>query len=280
MWRVGRRMHVFLRVMLLGIVFAAVEAQGAPFDDCAEHLPFGAPTLTRKANTTPLCHSGYALLHDDDLLVPRWVAYKLTAKHSLGCLKRTNNFHAEDDLPKEHRATPADYRKTKPRYDKGHQAPAQDFAWNADLLSDSFSMANMAPQLPGLNQQGWLRLEETVRAWALDRGTLIVYVGPIVPKSGPTIGRSEVHVPIAFWKVAIDPARREAIAFRMPQEKIAKGDLTKWKISVADVEQLTGLKLPLPDEVDREANPELWPANLSAWNARKKAACRSRGRNS
>jgi endonuclease G, mitochondrial len=273
-------MHVILRAMLLGIVFAAVGAQAAPFDDCAEHLPFGAPTLTRKANTTPLCHSGYAVLHDDDLLVPRWVAYKLTAKHSLGCLVPGNNFHAEDNLPKEHRATPADYRNTKPTYDKGHQAPAQDFAWNAELLGDSFSMANVAPQLPGLSQQGWLRLEQTVRAWALDRGTLIVYTGPVVLKSGPTIGHGEVSVPIAFWKVAIDPARREAIAFAMPQKKIAKGDLAKWKISVADLEQLTGLKLPLPDGVDGDANPALWTANLSAWKARKKAACSSRGRSS
>ncbi|MEA2882984.1 MAG: endonuclease mitochondrial [Bradyrhizobium sp.] len=273
-------MHVIIRVMLFIVLFAKVEAQGAPFDDCADHLPFGAPTLTGKANTTPLCHAGYALLHDDDFKVPRWVAYKLTGKHSLGCLKRTNNFHVEDDLAEGHRATPADYRNSKPKYDRGHQAPAQDFAWNADLLSDTFSMANMAPQLPGLNQQGWLRLEETVRAWALERGTVIVYVGPVVLKTGPVIGPNKVRVPVAFWKVAIDPKSREAIAFRMPQQKIAKGDLTKWKISVADIEQLTGLTLPLPDGVDREADPPLWPANLSTWNAKKRAACSSKAKSS
>jgi len=260
-----------------GALFLVTAAEAAPFDQCAEHLPLGLPTLSISAKTTPLFHPGYAALHDDELLVARWVAYKLTGPHTLGCLKRTNNFHVEESLPKEHRATPADYRRSG--YDKGHQAPAQDFAWNADLLSDSFSMVNMAPQLPSLNRQGWERLEEMVRAWALDRGAVIVYVGPIILKSGPTIGPNHVTIPIAFWKVVVDPQRQEAIAFRMPQQKVAKADVARWEISLADLEQLTGLTLPLPEKTDPAAKPTLWPANLGAWRSKKRAACRSTGSN-
>src|SRR5947208_6435078 len=109
-------------------------ASAAPFDDCKDHLPFGVPALARQVATTPVCHVGYALLHDDKLLVPRWVAYRLTGPHTLGCVKRTDNFHADENLPEDHRATPADYSKSG--FDQGHQAPAQDFAWNIDRMKE------------------------------------------------------------------------------------------------------------------------------------------------
>ena len=92
----------------------------------------------------------YVALVDDDLKVPRWVAYTLTKEYSLGCDVRVSDFHADPALPKGS-ATPSDYDNSG--YDKGHQAPAEDFAWNKDTEYDSFSMANMAPQKPGLNRQ-------------------------------------------------------------------------------------------------------------------------------
>ena len=97
-------------------------------------------------------------------------------------------------------------------------------------------MANMMPQLARLNRAEWERLEETVRAWAWKRGELIVYVGPILAATGPTIGTDRVAVPLAFWKVIVDPARHEAIGFVLPQAKIPKGDLAPWVRSVEAVE--------------------------------------------
>jgi endonuclease G len=255
----------------LALVVSVCAALAAPFDDCKAHLPFGVPTLARQVATTPVCHVGYALLHDDKLLVPRWVAYQLTGPHTLGCVKRKDNFHPDENLPEDHRAKPADY--TKSGFDQGHQAPAQDFAWNADRMSDSFSMANMAPQLPGLNRAQWERIEETVRAWATDRGELIVYVGPVLANTNHTIGEDKVVVPTAFWKVVVDPDKKEALAFVLPNRSIKKGKLEPWQADVADVEQAAGVKLPLPSGIDREAKPKIWPADLAAWAKKHKAAC-------
>jgi endonuclease G len=78
------------------------------------------------------------------------------------CLARTNNFRADEEIQAGRRARPMDYRRSG--YDQGHQAPAEDFAWSAAQMHDSFSMANMTPQLAGLNRAEWERLEETVRA--------------------------------------------------------------------------------------------------------------------
>jgi endonuclease G len=260
-----------LLTALIVAFFAATGAHGATFDNCTEHLPFGTPTVTQPAHTSPVCHAGYAALHDDDVLVPRWVAYRLTSAHVFGCLARTNNFHADEELQAGRRARPMDYKRSG--YDQGHQAPAEDFAWSAPQMRDSFSMANMTPQLPGLNRAEWERLEETVRAWAWKREEVIVYVGPVLAGSEKTIGADHVAVPLAFWKVIVDPARREAIGFVLPQAKIPKGNLAPWVKSIEAVEEIAGVKLPLPDGVDRFAVGILWPADLRGWRAKHKAVC-------
>jgi len=266
-----RRTACCLWLSLFAILVSAHFVVAAPFDDCKEHLPFGVPSLTKQVATTPVCYVGYVALHDDTLLIPRWVAYRLTGPHTHGCIARANNFHADDNLPEGKRALPADYKGSG--FDQGHQAPAQDFAWNLDRNKESFSMVNMAPQLPGLNRAQWLRLEETVRGFAAKRGAVIVYVGPIVINSGHTIGKNKVAVPIAFWKVIVDPEKKEAIGFVLPQRKIAKGKLEPWQADIARIEESAGLKLPLPEGIVRDKTPELWSADLASWRADQKRLC-------
>jgi endonuclease G len=268
---------LFIQAVCLVLLTTRI-AIADPLNDCKDLLPFGVPELTVDAHTTAVCHTGYVALHDDDYLVPRWVAYTLNGKKTFGCIARSNKFHPDDALSPDRRATPADYRGTG--YDQGHQAPAQDFAWNKDLMFDSFSMLNMAPQKPALNRQGWKRLEEIVRVWASDRGNLVVYVGPVLLKRNKprTIGRHKVAVPQEFWKVIVDIEKKEALAFVMPQAKVPAGKLDEWTTSIADVERIAGVKLALPPGVDRKDTPKLWPAELSAWKTKKKALCSKRGR--
>jgi endonuclease G len=259
---------------LAGCVAAALAcaaASAASLDECSEHLPFGVPSVAATTNTIAICHKGYAALVDEDRLVPLWVAYHLTGKHTFGCIDRTDDFHPDELLPPDHRAKPSDY--DEPQFDQGHQAPAQDFAWNDKEMHDSFSMANMTPQLPGLNRRQWERLEEAVRAWAADRGDLIIYVGPVIKREPRTIGDDHVVVPSAFWKVVIDPTRQEALAFIMPQTEIPKGPLEPFKKTIADVEAASGVKLPLPAGIDPTALAAIWPADLRGWRAKHKAAC-------
>lgn len=265
-----------MKLILLALTLTLALALSAPalaadLDPCAQHTPYGTPELTIEATTTPVCHRGYASLHDDDHLIPRWVAYRLTGPHTLGCEVRSNKFHAELQLPENHRATPGDYLRSG--YDRGHQMPAGDAAWSKAMSLDTFSMANMAPQLPGLNRQQWERLEETVRTWAYERGEVAVYVGPVLPALVKWIGPNEVGIPTAFFKVVIDMNSKEAIAFVMPQDNIPKGDLEPWQVAVADVEGQTSLDLPLPSGADRTAKPPLWPADRAAWNNAKREKC-------
>jgi endonuclease G len=143
--------------------------------------------------TSQVCHPGYVAAVDGRAMVPRWVMYTLSGNVVSGCAKRRDNFHAEEQIAATRRASPADYDHSG--YDKGHMAPAEDFALDPTEMSDSFSMANMAPQIPGLNRAEWEHLEETVRAWAFARGELIVFVGPVIRDHPQTIGADHVAVP-------------------------------------------------------------------------------------
>ncbi|PKU22355.1 DNA/RNA non-specific endonuclease [Telmatospirillum siberiense] len=258
-------------VRLFILALALLLGQPAFAADCPVLSETGHPLLAAGAHVTPVCHAGYAALHDDDLLIPRWVAYRLTTLHTLGCVKLSGEFHAEGALPAGRRAEPDDYRRSG--FDRGHQAPAEDFTWDLQQTYDSFSMVNAVPQLPGLNREGWERLEQTVRAWAWTRGSVIIFSGPVLTPSPPSIGASGVAVPIAFFKVIYDPAEGQAIGFLMPQRYIAKGDLGRWVASIAEIQARTGITFPLPGSVDITARPTLWPADISGWRHAHRQAC-------
>ncbi|HWT97851.1 MAG TPA: DNA/RNA non-specific endonuclease [Terriglobales bacterium] len=228
-------------------------------------------TAPHVARLSYVSHQGYSAAIDDVALVPRWVMYSLKGEVVAGCVKRHDNFHAEAQLMAARHAAPDDYAGSG--YDKGHMAPADDFTLDAGEMSDSFSMANMAPQLPGLNRAQWEHLEETVRAWAMARGELTIYVGPVLPPRPATIGADRVAVPSAFWKVIVDPTQQQALAFIMPQQAIAKGDLRPWEATVADVQQAAGIELPLPATINRMTKPALWPASITGYRREHKLNC-------
>lgn len=249
-------------LLLLGALMLASQAWSQ--ESCAAMPSHGAPSVT-VAHATSVCHKGYVSVVDDDLKIPRYVAYELTAPHSVGCNKRQNNFHVDPALP-DGSAAPADYAQSG--FDKGHQAPAEDFAWDAGAMSDSFSMANMAPQVPGLNRQEWERLEETVRSWALDRGPLSIYVGPYLGKSKTTIGKHHVLVPEGYWKIIVD-AKGESQAYFMWNTSIAKGPLDPFMAEDDKLAALTGVTIP---HSPNSTTP--WSIDLANWRQKHQEACK------
>lgn len=248
----------------IAVALLVLWSTSASATDCPARPRLGAPLVGGSQSTTSVCHAGYEALVDDSARVPLWVAYELTGPHVLGCLQRKNNFHADAALPADG-ARPGDYAKSG--YDLGHQAPAEDFSWSADELSDSFSMANMAPQVPGLNRRQWERLEETVRAWALERGPLTVYVGPVLADGAKTINR-RVAVPSGFWKVVVD-RDDGALAFYMDNRSIPKGDLAPFMDPAGKAERSAGVTLPLASP----PQPAIWAADLTALRKARAKSC-------
>lgn len=247
------------------VLALAAQALGA---DCPS-APQGLPTI---AGTELVCHTGYASLLDPALKESRLVTYRLTPDHAVGgCLPRAGLIFKLDPLaPKMDQGDAEDYAHSG--FDLGHLANNADFAWDKSEQADTFSMANVAPQLPGLNRMGWESGESMVRAWAYAVGPVDVFVGPIFAAGQPTIGIDKIPVPVAFFKVIYVEMTGAMLSFEMPQKAIAKmTDLSPWVVSRAKVEADAGFTLPIPGK-PLEATT-MWKIDMAAWRKGHASAC-------
>jgi len=208
--------------------------------------PLGDPVVNG-ARTIEVCHAGYLSVFDPDAKETRVVTYGLTAQHSHGKIPRDGlQFAPDPDVPPQAQARLVDYAHSG--YDLGHMAPNADFAWNADLQRQTFSMANVEPQLPGLNRQGWEALEEIARAEACARGAVVIFSGPVFPAHS-RIGPDQIPVPRGFFKIIADPAHNWAIAFLVPHLNLTKADAPSKTVPIARIVQVTGIDFHLPPNV-------------------------------
>jgi endonuclease G len=192
-----------------------------------------------------------------------WVAYPLTDSMIVGGAERSNRFLSDPDLPNGS-ASPKMYEKSG--YDKGHLCPAADMKYSSEAMLETFYTSNIAPQLPRFNRIAWKHLEEQVRSWAKQFGTLIIVTGPVLRDSLPFIGTTEhISIPEYFYKVVLDNtlAHRKAIGFVMPNRECGP-DLSAYAVSVDSVEVLTRLDFfaTLPDSVqhvlESHCDTEVW----------------------
>jgi endonuclease G len=199
-----------------------------------------------KFNHAIVHHTAYDLMYNEQHEQADWVAYELTAQHTIKAVERSNKF-IEDPLVKTGSATNDDYAGSG--YDRGHLAPAADMGWSQLTMDESFYFSNMSPQMPNLNRGLWKQLEEQVRLWAKEDSIVLVVTGPVLRDSLPSIGPNKVSIPNAYYKVIFDVVYPEikAIAFVMPNQAI-QGNVEDYRTTVDSVEHLTGIDFfPLLD---------------------------------
>lgn len=252
--------------------FAAEQKPPLPPQACAHHVPYGIPQIARP-NTQLICRTGYFLQHDSAIKIPLWVSYRLEPARVNGCVPRSNAFAPDQSIPRGARAEMADYAKSG--YDIGHVAPNAEQSWDPQVEIESFYLSNMMPQLPGLNRGIWKLLETSVRGWTLQRGhAMIIHAGPIFDeRNDKRIGPNGVIVPNAFYKIVIDSVTGETLAFLFPHQGGLGNDLSRFQVSIADIEQLTGIRLGLPRNMPRDRVLPLWPVDFKQVTDSKRAAC-------
>ena len=228
-------------------------AHAAP-TQCPEHFAAGqAPNLLNPrlaAGTRALCFDAFAVLHSALTRTPLYAAEHLTADR-IDAARRTprqGEFHAEPALPPDERAELADYARSG--FDRGHMAPSGDMP-DAAAQQDSFTLANMIPQVPQLNRGLWEGIESAVRTLAERRGELYVVTGPIFKGDQlSTVGH--VVVPTHVFKAVLDPGRRSAAAYLTENAEGAR-----WTaVSMGQLASLTGL------DVFPSFRPRAWTAML------------------
>jgi endonuclease G len=166
-------------------------------------------------NTQVVCYEGYATLFSGTTRTPLWVAEHLTKERiSSACkLNRQDHFHPDPNLPEGMRSELSDYARSG--FDRGHMAPSADMP-TLNAQQESFSLANMVPQLHANNAGIWEELETSVRNLALNQHDVYVVSGPLF--EGNKIGqlKGRVMVPTSVFKAIYDATANQAAVYITP----------------------------------------------------------------
>lgn len=195
----SERLFYCLKSLLIAALVAAFSFSAAAKSDCpGKFLNDNPPAIQYDQE---ICFTQFSVLYSDKLKDPVVSAQHLTADDVKGSLqlKRKDAFHSEPKVPKQFESTQKDYHLSG--YDIGHMTAAGD-AGSAQEQFETFSLANMTPQLPDLNRKAWRLMEEAVRKQVLAEGDAWVVTG-MVPGT-KTIGNG-VNVPSVIWKAVRSP---------------------------------------------------------------------------
>lgn len=210
-------------------------------------------------------YKGYTVSYDEETRLPIWVAYELTAEESNGTIGRNGKNFRPDEKAKVVQADNYDYRGSG--WSRGHMAPAGDFKWDDGAMWDTFYYTNCCPQDEKLNNGSWNVLENKVRIWASQFGSVYVVTGPIVGQDQyGKIGAHGVVVPDAFFKAVLSYSGEayHGIAFVMFNNAMPQR-LQDSYLRINDLEKISGLDFfPCLDDSLEEAIEE--EVDLDYWN--------------
>ena len=228
------------------------EVAGSAFLSISSSLAgFEIPNCVRGIEPSHvLQREGYTVGYSDELRIPLWAAWQLTADETYGDVPRDGGFYEDSSVPFP-RAQNADYRGSV--WSRGHMAPAGDMKWSAGAMHESCLLTNVCPQDRNLNQNDWETVESRTRIWARKYGSAYVVCGPLFMNTPVRrIGDNGVAVPDAFFKVIlVNDEKWQSIAFvfqNIPDRQYPKDRVCL----VDDVEDMTGYDFfsMLPDEIE------------------------------
>lgn len=212
--------------------------------ECNQSLgQYGWPQSSKQL--VSVCHSGYAVGYNSQTKTPAWVIENIT-RESLSITdgkkaERDESFQPDPTIPLSISATTQDYYRSG--YDRGHMAPAADFAASQDQMHESFYFTNMVPQNSNLNRGAWSKLEANIRYWAKQYNGVYVVTGPIYYK-GQALGKAgTVFVPTHIFKAIYAPSQNQAIAFIVPNQPTDWSDMSKYITTVGNLEKVAGINI-------------------------------------
>ncbi len=247
--------------------FLILTVPGCFFQEAPAPEGLEIPAYTAEENI--LVYEGHTVSYNTSTLIPDWVAYELTDEETRGEATRFDKIFSMDPSFRKRQAMREDYRGTP--WTRGHMAPAADFTWDDDAMTETFYFTNICPQNEELNKKDWQYLEKQGRYWARGHGRVWVVSGPIVGENvHGRIGDRGVVVPDAFFKALLYEKRGKyhSIAFVMGNDA-ERYYLQDCCLSINELENITGIDFfpGLEDAVEDEVEGQII---LSDWGLRKR----------
>lgn len=240
-----------MRRLLTVLFFCSV-----PFCGFSQQLEL--PKVSR--DEIVVVHAGHTLSYNPVCMIPDWVAYELKADELEGDAQRKSVFSPDPDPRLSGYTLATHYDYSNSGWARGHMIPAGDVKYSQQAMDDSFYTTNICPMDISFNNGDWRRLEEKIRKWAVQFGTVYVITGPIIGNNRHgKVGASDIVIPDAFYKAVLIPYNQSylTIGFLMYNEPSVKHLLRDYAISVEKLETVTGRKLfvKLPGKVSRQIKP-------------------------
>lgn len=212
----------------------------------------GVPTSDQR-----LDYSSFSIGYNYSRKHADWVGAALLPELVRLFTPRVDSFYEETQIPAQYRATLEDYRNSG--YDRGHLAPNATHDQSTTSMEDTFTLANMSPQLAGFNRFDWAQLESYIRDCVADNsdGTpLFVFTGPYYGTLIEEVGDSKIPVPEGYYKVvySLSGSTATAMAFQTPHVSFEFDNLKDYIVTVDRIEELTGLDFAsaIPDAMETE----------------------------
>lgn len=218
-----------------------------------------------KEKVTVVAYTAYILGYSETRRVALWSVYVVTdtQKDPEKVPRKGFPFFTEERT--EPQVSTKDYVRTG--FSRGHLTPfaAIAYSFGKDPSRETFSMANIVPQLQEHNAGIWAQLEETVSGvrtageftpgLTQHSAQIWVYTGPIFSKKRPirTISTKKIMVPTSLWKAAIwitKSGDKHACAWIIPHEKgLDPLEYMAYATTMKEVKKQTGVTL-VPEDVD------------------------------
>lgn len=222
---------------MMGSALAAINQQ------CPQHTAYGAPVHQAQAGDQELCKINYAVIHSCAKKNPIAVMEHITTEAISGPATRRDDFREDPAVHAQCRSRLQDYAGQP--YDRGHMSAAAGNTQTDQIMSESFFLSNMVPQVPNNNRGIWRILEMQIRDQVKTTGqSLHVISGAIFAPGHQTIGQG-VGVPTHLYKVIINRQTGNATAYLMPNAALPVADLPRYRTTVQAVEQATGMRFPV-----------------------------------
>ena len=234
-----------MKKLLLLLVLLSSQAFAQINQQCPQFTVNGTPQYQPQPGDQEICHLNYAVIHKCSVKAPVAVFEHLTVAAMTGTATRKDDFRPDPLVTPNCSATLADFAVAGKTHDRGHMAPAKNNTISVEIMSESFFLSNMVPQLANNNRGIWKQLETFERQWAMSPGTdFYIISGGIFDPGHPVIGNG-LGIPTRLYKIIIEKNSRKVQAYLMPNAALLVKDLPKYQTTMTAVEEATGMKFNL-----------------------------------
>ena len=230
----------------LAVFLISLSTHAGINQSCGHFTAAGTPQYQAKAGDQEICHKNYAVIHSCAVKAPVAVFEHLTIASMNGPATRRDDFRPDPNVTPACSASLTDYATVGKTHDRGHMSPAKNNTINPEIMSESFFLSNMVPQVANNNRGIWKQLEMQERQWAMAPGTDFYIISGGIYDAGHAKTGNGLGIPTRLYKIIIEKNSKRVMAYLMPNSALPVADLPKYQTTVAEVEKATGFKFLLP----------------------------------